>query len=278
MTSSAIALPRRRLGPRLAAYAALAGMVTKTFLVFHWSALISILQSLIGMVVFVYFWRALYANTAAIAGLTLEATLAYILLARIFQPLGSFNMVGEFGHQLQQGGITHLLVRPLHIQLAYYVQGWATLVVALGRQLPVVLVALVVFRLQWPTDPAVWGVFILSALLGRSVLFCLDWITGCLVFYTTSAWGVGFAMLGLTMFFGGGLLPLNMMPDWLRLIAQNTPFAQAISVPISLLSGLTPLSEAPRLLLIQLVWLAGMVPLSRLVFAVAIRRITVQGG
>ena len=37
-------------------------------------------------------------------------------------------------------------------------------------------------------------------------------------------------------------------------------------------------SEAPRLLLIQLAWLAGMAVLSRWVFAVAIRRITVQGG
>jgi ABC-type uncharacterized transport system permease subunit len=69
-----------------------------------------------------------------------------------------------------------------------------------------------------------------------------------------------------------------MMPTWLRLIAQNTPFAQALAVPIGLLSGLTPLSEAPRLLLLQLLWLAGLVPLSALVFKVAIRRVTIQGG
>lgn len=260
------------------AYAALAGMVTKTFLVYNWHAVISILQSLISMVVFVYFWRAIYATTASIAGLSLDTTLSYILLVRIFQPLSKFNMGGEFSHQLHEGGIVHLLVRPLHLQLAYYVQGLATLVVELGRQLPVVLVALLFFHLHWPTNPAVWGVFIISALLGHSVLFCFDWILGCVAFYTTSAWGLGFAVLALAMFFGGLMVPLNMMPDWLQWIAQNTPFAQAIYVPISFLSGLSPLSEAPRLLLIQLVWLAGMLPLSRLVFAVAIRRITVQGG
>ncbi len=263
---------------RSVAHAALAGMVTKTFFIYHWSAIIAVFQSLIGMVVFVYFWRALYANTAAIAGLTLDMTLGYVLLARIFQPLGSLQMVGEFCHQQEQGGIALLLLRPLDIQFAYYVQGLATVAVALGRQLPVALAALLFFHLRWPTSPAAWAVFAVSALLGHSVLFCLDWMLGCLAFYTTSAWGVGFAIRGLVLFFGGVMVPPTMMPDWLRIIVQSTPFAQAIYVPVSLLSGLSPLSEAPRLLLTQLLWLAGMLPLSRLVFAAAIRRITVQGG
>src|SRR6185295_602994 len=107
------------------------------------------------------------------------------------------------------------------------------------------------FRLRFPADPAVWAIFIVSALLGCTVLFFFDWIVGCAVFYTSSAWGLGFAIMGLGLFFGGGLVPLPMMPGWLRVIAQNTPFAQALFVPLSLLSGLTPLSEAPRLLLIQ---------------------------
>jgi len=259
-------------------YAALAGMETKKFLVYHWSVVVDLIKNLIATVVFVYFWRALYANTASIAGLTLDATLAYILLARIFQPLGNFILVSEFGHLMHQGGIAHIQLRPLDIQLAYYAENWATLLVGLGRQVPVALVALLVFHLPWPTNPAVWGVFIVSALLGRSVLFCFDYILGCVSFYTTSAWGLGFAVFGLSLFVGGGLVPLVMLPDWLRQIVLNTPFAQAFYVPISLLSGVAPLSDAPRLLLTQLLWLLGLAPLSRLVFSVAIRRVTVQGG
>ena len=270
--------PRRLSAVNLRGYAALAGMETKKFLVYHWSVVVELIKNLIATVVFVYFWRALYANTASIAGLTLDATLAYILLARIFQPLGNFILVGEFGRQMHEGGIAHIQLRPLDIQLAYYAQGLASVLVALGRQLPVALVALLVFHLRWPTDPTAWAVFILSALLGRSVLFCFDYILGCVAFYTTSAWGLGFAVFGLSLFVGGGLVPLAMLPDWLRQIVLNTPFAQAFYVPISLLSGVAPLSEAPRLLLIQFLWLLGLAPLSRLVFAIAIRRVTVQGG
>jgi ABC-2 type transport system permease protein len=278
MTSTVLPVRRPSLAQRVAPYGALANMWAKTLLVYSWSAVIDIIKSLLGTVVFVYFWRALYANTAVIGGLALEATLSYILLARIFQPIGGLYVTGAFDYLLREGNIAHLLLRPLDVQLAYYVQGLADLGVALARQVPVVAVALLFFGLHWPTDPVVWGVFIVSALLGRSVLFCFDYMLACSAFYTTSAWGLGFAISGLILFTGGGLLPLVMMPDGLRQIAQNTPFAQAIFVPISLLSGLTPLSEAPRLLVIQLLWLVGLAPLSRFMYAVAIRRITVQGG
>jgi ABC-2 type transport system permease protein len=276
--TSALAGPHRPSAVNLRGYAALAAMVAKTFLAFNGVVWMRILQSLVGLVVFVYLWRAIYANSTNFGGLAFETTIGYIMLARIFQPLGNFDLIFDFGNQLHSGGIVHLLVRPLDIQLAYYVQGLATLGLALARQLPVALVALLVFGLRWPTDPLAWGVFALSALLGRSVLFYLDWMLACVTLYVTEPWGLWVACLGLTTFLGGGLVPLVMMPDWLRLIVQNTPFAQAIYVPISLLSGVAPLSEAPRLLLIQLAWVAGMAVLSRWVFAVAIRRITVQGG
>ena len=105
----------------LPAYLALAGMELKTFLAFHWSALIYIVQSLISMVVFVYFWRALYAETASIAGLTLDTTLTYILLVRVFQPLSMLTMIREFAGLLRQGELARLLVRPLPLQRAFFV-------------------------------------------------------------------------------------------------------------------------------------------------------------
>ncbi len=84
--------------------------------------------------------------------------------------------------------------------------------------------------------------------------------------------------VGVGSFFSGALVPLAMMPGWLQTVAAALPFAQAISVPVSLLSGITPLSDVPRLWLIQLVWLMLLLFLSRVVFSTALKKITVQGG
>ena len=278
MTSSVSPTLTHRVVKFTNAYAAIAGMVPKTLFIYGWSVWAQLIQNVVGMVVFVYFWRAIYANTATIGGIALQTTLTYILLARIFRPLASIDLIFEFGWRLRDGGFAMLLVRPVDMQLSYYFQGLATLAVALVRQLPVVLLSTLDCGLRWPNDPATWAVFILSALLGRSLMFGLDWILGSLTFYTTETWGLWVLFLGLSNFLTGGLVPLDMMPSWLRLIALATPFAQAVYVPISLLSGLTPLTEAPRLLLVQLLWLVGLVVVARLFFRQAVRHVTVQGG
>lgn len=103
-------------------------------------------------------------------------------------------------------------------------------------------------------------------------------IVACAVFYTIEAWGLAVARGGIAMFFSGMLIPLAIMPDGLQTLALALPFSHAVYLPISVLSGLTPLSEVPRIWLLQLVYLAALIVLSRVVFRRSIRVITVQGG
>jgi ABC-2 type transport system permease protein len=109
-------------------------------------------------------------------------------------------------------------------------------------------------------------------------VFFFDWILGCLSFYIIEIWGLSMVRYGVGLFFSGLLIPLVMMPDWLQRVVSAVPLAQALYVPISLLSGITPVSEAPRILLTQVIWLIGLGVLSRLVFSIAVRKVTVQGG
>lgn len=69
-----------------------------------------------------------------------------------------------------------------------------------------------------------------------------------------------------------------MMPEPLRSVAAVLPFSQAVYAPISVLSGLTPPSEIPRLWAMQVGYFVVLLLASRLVFSRAVRAITVQGG
>jgi ABC-2 type transport system permease protein len=82
----------------------------------------------------------------------------------------------------------------------------------------------------------------------------------------------------MTFFLSGALVPLVMMPEWVRNIVLSIPFAQALAVPVGLLTGITPLREAPHVWFIQILWILGMWVISTLFFRVAVRKITVQGG
>lgn len=259
-------------------YMALFGMIPKVFMAYQVWFWVGLVLNVISMAILVYFWRAIYADTETISGLAQNQTINYILLAFIFMPLTGNDLVWDFGTNLREGLIIHHLLRPLNFQGMHYAQMLSNLVMRLVLNMPMVAVAILVFGLRLPTDPATWLAFLVSAMLGFTVMFFFNWFLACFTFYTTEVWGLGVLLEGMNFFLSGSLVPLVMMPDWLRTIVLSIPFAQALGVPVSLLTGITPLSQAPKVWLVQVLWIIGMWVASSLFFKVAVRKITVQGG
>jgi ABC-2 type transport system permease protein len=262
----------------LSIYGAFFAMMPKVFMAYQVWFWVSLVLNIISMAILVYFWRAIYNDASTISGLGLNQTLTYILLAFIFMPLTSIDLVWEFGSNLREGTIIHHLLRPINFQGMNYAQVLGILVTRLILQLPMAVVAVLLFGLHLPTDLTTWLAFIVSALLGFTVMFFFNWFLACLTFYTTEIWGLGVLLEGMNFFLSGALVPLVMMPEWLRNIVLSVPFAQALAVPVGLLTGITPLSDAPRVWFTQILWIVAMWALSGLFFRVAVRKITVQGG
>jgi viologen exporter family transport system permease protein len=259
-------------------YASIFGMVPKIFLAYQVWFWIGLVLNVISMSIVVFFWRAIYADTESISGLARHQTITYVLLAFIFRPLTDNDLVWEFGSNLREGMMIHHLLRPVNFQGMNYAQMLSGLVMRLVLNIPMVLFAVLLFDLQLPSNAATWLAFIISALLGFTVMFYFNWFLACFTFYTTEIWGLGVLIEGMTFFLSGALVPLVMMPEWLRTLVLSVPFAQALAVPVGLLTGITPLGEAPNVWLIQVIWIVSMWIISTLFFRVAIRKITVQGG
>lgn len=263
---------------KLNVYAAFAAMVPKEFLAYNVWVWTQLIAQLLSMTIFVYFWRGVYAGTNTLSGLNLEQTLNYVLLAQILMPIVETRVIFRFGFLLRQGSIGVELVRPVDFQWRAYVENLANLAVLVLQELPLVLVAVLVFGLHLASDPLTWCAFVVTLVMGQSILFFFDFAFACLAFYSTETWGLSVVRIGVATFFGGALVPLTMMPDWLQQLAAALPFAQAIYVPITFLSGITPATSLPQVLLVQLAWLAALVVLSRAFFGIALRQVTVQGG
>jgi len=236
------------------------------------------LFQMINIAAFVYFWRGVYAGNASIAGLNLQQTLNYVILAQMLLPLLEGPMVWDFGYLLREGQLAMELMRPFDFQSQFYARDFTRLLFMLAQRVPVLLVAWLFFGLRLPSDWRVWLTFTIALVLGHSVIFFFEWTFACLAFYTTEIRGLFQARAGLARFLSGSFVPLVMMPGWLQTVAKSFPFAQAIWVPVSLLSGSTPLTDAPRIWLVQALWLIGLALFSRLIFKIAVRKITIQGG
>lgn len=260
-------------------YGAMAAVMPKLYLAYSIWFWMSLIVNIIALVIMVSFWRAVYAATPTVGGLTVDQTINYILLAQIFAVgAGATNLLYEFGEGLREGRISMSLLRPVDFQSMLYVQSIVQLGLELLLQLPLALFAWVVYGLDLPSDLVTWLAFALTLLLGHAVLFCFDWIIACTAFYSTEIWGMSVVRHSIGIFFSGALIPLDMMPGWLQTLALALPFSQTVYLPVSLLSGIRSVSDMPRIWLIQVAMLVVLLPLSRLIFRRAVRVVTVQGG
>lgn len=261
-------------------YGAFAAMVPKELFQYNLWFWAEYVAQILSMIIYAFFWRAVYASaeTPLIAGLTVQQTINYILLARIFAPLVETRLIFQFGFVIQSGHIIIELLRPTDFQARRLVISLTDSVVYLISKAPLFILAWLIFGLQFSGDWRAWVLFVVTLFLGQLIIFFFDWSFASLAFYTTETWGLSVVRVGVAQFFSGALVPLVMMPGWLQTIAAALPFAQAIAVPLGFFSGVTPISDAPRILLIQLLWLVGLAIVSRLIFNVAVRKVTVQGG
>jgi len=260
-------------------YGAFAAMVPKMFLAYSIWVWMQFMTQIIALVIFVAFWKAVYVGQAEISGLNLNQTLTYIILAQLFAPAAhASNAIYHFGHLMREGLIGIELLRPVDFQAASYVNMLGRVGVELVLQLPLAVIAWLLFRFELPTNPLVWLAFIVTLFLGNGVIFFFDWMLGCVAFYSTEIWGMSTLRYGIALFFSGAFVPLVMMPGWLQTIANFLPFAQALYTPVSLLSGITTLSQMPEIWLRQGALLLIFGLLSRFIFQRSVRKVTVQGG
>ncbi len=260
-------------------YGAVAAVVPKLFLAYSIWVWMQFFVQIIGVIIQIAFWRAVYANSPSLGGLSVDDTLNYLILAQIFSgTVFSTNAISWIGQLIRQGQIGIELLRPVDFQGAAYVRNVTEVLLAIVVQLPFALIVWFLYPYRFPTDLNVYLAFLVTLLLGNALLFFFDWALGCLAFYSTEVWGLSVIRFGIATFFSGALVPLAIMPEWLQSITLAMPFAHALYMPVSILSGLTPLEEVPAIWGLQLAYLVGFFVLSRLLFMLSVRKVTVQGG
>lgn len=235
-------------------------------------------STVIRLLIIYYFWQAVYANQSTIENINLSTMLTYIVIAMILQ-----GYVGGVGNELSQniknGNVAIELMRPYDMifklfamdigsKIMYFFQG----------TIPIVLIAYFFLDLNAPSSVGTILLFIVSGIFGIWIGTFFDFLVGVLAFWTVNVWGVRVLKESLIVFFSGALVPITLFPDWLRTITEFLPFQAMVFLPVSIYSGLITGTEAYMAIGIQLFWLVFLYALVRVIWAQALKQITIFGG
>lgn len=228
-------------------------------------------------------YRAFYQTAENAFPMTFPELSSYIWLQQALLALiMAWFFDGEIFDSITSGNIAYELCRPCDIYSMWFTKNMATrLSRTTLRCLPILIVAAFLpepFNITLPPDLLSGILFLVSISLGFLVLISFSMLVYISAFYTISPIGIRILAISVVDFFAGGIIPIPFFPDALQPVMNALPFASMQNTPFLIYTGHTSGTDALKSIGLQLIWLAALLVIGRLLMRRALRKVIVQGG
>lgn len=250
----------------------------KTKLIYRYSAWGVFVDHVCTFMIQIMIWQALLGNGARF-DTTFAEMFTYVVITHIMNSLVRSFSGYRISSMIRSGDIAIHLVRPINFKIH-------TMLHDLGENLfsvvcvsvPVCVLLSLHFDFLWPADPWVTVLTLVMLINGMFMLFHYRYILGLISFWLIENPFTSWHFQNSEGIFSGQVVPIWLYPAWLAGITQFLPFRYFTYEPLAFFLGKTPFEQAGQIILIQLVWMAALYILERVLSARAMRKLIIQGG
>lgn len=249
-------------------------------LAYRFGVFVRVVTMSLMLTVMYFVFKAYYAGLGGQTPPVPFATMiSYLALAQ-FVGITHWNwVVIQTGEKVKSGRIAMELLRPWDWQTAQLVGSAGGCVSnMLTSGLPLFVLYLVAFRAGAAFTVFSAVAFTLSLGFAFMARFYWNFMVASLTFYIENTWGLAVASSYLVSIFSGMIIPLPLVPEPLRTVMANSPFAAMIHTPVAIGSGLLDERSMVGGLCIQAAWTVVLALCGRLAFSRASRVLTLHGG
>lgn len=185
----------------------------------------------------------------------------------------------ELADRVRTGDIAVDLARPIDLQLSWLAADLGRALWGLmSRAVVPILFGAALFGFRLPTDAVSIVLLPLSIALAVAVSFACRFLVNLSAFWIVEVRGPVLVYVLISGMLGGHLIPVQLFPQWLQVLAYATPFPSIVQSPVDLVTGLATGWRAVVLVAVQLAWACALLAVGRLTLGRATRRLVVQGG
>lgn len=217
-------------------------------------------RNVIQILLIFFLWDTIFSDPGRVVfGYDRAKILTYIFGLVIIKAFVTSSRTIDVGNEISEGNLSNYLLKPVS-----YFKYWFTRDIA-SKSLNLIFASLEVtalyFILKPPfffqTNPAVLIVFVLSLAAAIILYFFLLFIFSLFtLWYPEQGWGVVFLLFIFVEFLGGGLFPLDILPEVIQKILYLTPFPYFYFIPLQIYLGKISFLASIQALVIAGVWVA----------------------
>ena len=247
---------------------------------YRFDAWTRILGNIVALCMWGFVWYALYQGKGSVESVSFHSMLSYILISQALQGIhGAGTPLWEIQERVRSGDIAMEMLRPYDYPWRmFYTDLGSIFFYFLTAVLPLYTVIFLIISPAAPTTLSQGVLFIVSAILGYFIRYCIELTFGLFTFWLVETGGVEDIFYFSISLFSGSVVPLWFFPNWLEQVALYLPFQGIYFVPNSIFVGQLRGQALLMALFTQVIWLVVCYALLRYVWAKASMKIVIQGG
>jgi ABC-2 type transport system permease protein len=225
-----------------------------------------------------FLWKSVFVGKDNLSLYTWDSMKAYLLVAFICNTLLSWYSESSISRKILDGSVAMDLSKPFDF---YFARLFETIGSSVFEALIIVVTSVFLvagLRIPLPESIISWIAFVVSVFIALIIKFEIVYIFSMFIFLTTSYVGIQWARSAITNLLSGGLMPLAFFPEGFSQVISQLPFAYIVSFPASIFLNQIESAQLPFQFLKALIWIIILFLIDKSLFAVSIKKVTINGG
>lgn len=237
-----------------------------------------IVNTLLRIFIFWGIYRALYGERMEVDGVTMTMVTTSFILSMGLEAVFSVNDF-YLPEKIWSGSIANELLLPISFQGRMIADNLGkALFQLIFHFVPALLVAVLSIGISKPASPEMFGLFILSALLGYGILWSISFMVQMCAFWLINVWSIVTIKNVFVNVLSGSMIPLWFMPEWMQGVLKYTPFSSIYFTPVQIYLGELSYESILEKCLIQMIWIAVIFAVGNILWTKGRKKLVVQGG
>lgn len=231
-----------------------------------------------------FIWNAVYSSSSeqSLNGFTMDQMIVYIFLMFLTSTLVSSDSAYAIGEEVRDGSISMRLIKPISFNATFLFQELGNKLLTICLLIPPIVLAIEIVRCvitgEVQFNVFSFLLFVLSSIFAYLINFFFNICFGFSAFAIKYLWGTNMMKNCIVGFLSGTIIPLAFFPPAVEQVFLFLPFASLNYTPVMIYMGKYGGFELIYYLLLQVFWVVAFWALSKILWKVCVKYLSVQGG
>lgn len=213
----------------------------------------------LSLLIMIYLWLSIYHQGNKIGSYSLSALIYYYLFSKlVILVISSQDFGREIAVAIRDGNFSAYLTKPISFFGQMVSMNAANGILRLLIFSAVALLGFVLYLGFPAVSIKTILVFVAAFIVGYLIYILIYFIIGITIFYVGYVSGLNFLMFGISSFFSGRLVPLDMLPAQYMKIANWLPFQYIVYLPTAIATGKISFDQAVVKIFYGILWVLGL--------------------